>query len=86
MAMVACVRACACSVRVAALRQGGRGGLRGLPARPQDTDAERGPVRSGPEVRPGQHARQGRRLRHICEASLVSAMKTVGYSRSRRWA
>ena len=64
----ACSSSMACSVRVAALRQGGRGGLRELPPGAQDPDPEREPVWSGPEVRPGQHAGQGRRLRHLREA------------------
>jgi hypothetical protein len=68
-------RACARSVRVAALRQGGRGGLRELPPGPQDPDAEREPVRGGPEVRPGQHAGQGRRLRHLREASRLPQVR-----------
>jgi hypothetical protein len=49
-----------CSVRVDAMREGRRGGLRRVPRQPQDRGSRREAVRRGRAVRQDKHAGQGR--------------------------
>uniref|UniRef100_A0A452Y431 Alliinase C-terminal domain-containing protein n=1 Tax=Aegilops tauschii subsp. strangulata TaxID=200361 RepID=A0A452Y431_AEGTS len=63
-------------IRVAALREGWRGGLRRVPARPQHRGAGQGAVRGRRQVRQGQHAGQGRCVGPAHSAPLLHNMIT----------